>query len=282
MAYSPAIGNVRPTSSDSLYYSMIITDESNTQIEQAVFAFSKQEKVVRLGWNDIDSDSKAEALSASGNEIFLKNENGVFENGFPFSTDLGQISKAFIFEDHIAVIDSSSNYAVISTDGDYDTRGLRTLNGWGCNSGLLKIDDSIYLYNQSGKGVLTYHKIGTGWLRDYKDMLNGVIVLKDNPENWTPPTELISKNIYNWPNPARGGTTNFRFFNNFPCIVEIDIYDINGNKVESISSEINSSGDYAEIEWDISDVPSGVYNALLKFSSGSKNKTGKVKVAVIK
>ncbi|HQO08474.1 MAG TPA: T9SS type A sorting domain-containing protein [Clostridiales bacterium] len=280
--FSPVLINVKPLSEDSLYHSIILTDESNTQKEQALFAFSKNQKAVNLGWCDIDSDRKIEIISASGNEIYLKNENGVFENGFPVSTDLGYISKAYIFEEYIAVIDSSSNYTVISSGGDYYNANVRTMNGWGNNSGLLKIDDSVYLYNHSGKGVLTYHKIGTGGLWDYNNLLNGVVELKDNPENWTPPTTVLSGSVYNWPNPVRGGTTNFRFFNNFPCIVEIDIYDINGNKVESISSEINSSGDYAEIEWDISDVPSGVYNAILKFSSGSKNKTGKVKVAVIK
>ena len=180
------------------------------------------------------------------------------------------------------MIDSSSNYVVISTDGDYEAKNIRTMNGFGKNSGLLEIDGSIFLYNFNQSGILTYHKIGTGGLNDYLNTIKGVVELKDTFDNWTPPTTITSKNVYNWPNPAKGDETNFRFFLNFPCELSIDIYDINGNKVDDIKQNFTSTGEYSELVWNVRNVPSGIYNAILRFKSDSDEEVRKVKVAVIK
>jgi len=281
LSQNPYAVETRTLPQDSVNYSFIFSDITPPQASAKVFSFTENDDTVRLGWNDIESDSKLESITANGNVLSLKNENGVYENGFPLSTDLVKISKAFVFNGNIALIDSSSNYAVISTDGDYEAKNIRTMNGFGKNSGLLDIDRSTFLYNYSGNGILTYHKIGTGGLNDYLNIIRGVVELKDPIETVIPLT-IISKNVYNWPNPARGDETNFRFFLNFPCELSIDIYDINGNKVDDIKQNFVSMGEYCELVWNVRNVPSGIYNAILRFKSDSDEEVRKVKVAVIK
>ena len=282
LSQNPYAVETRTLPQDSVNYSFILSDITPPQASAKVFSFTENDDTVRLCWNDIESDSKLESITANGNVLSLKNGNGVYENGFPLSTDLGQISKAFVFNGKIALIDSSSNYVVISTDGDYEAKNIRTMNGFGKNSGLLEIDGSIFLYNFNQSGILTYHKIGTGGLNDYLNTIKGVVELKDTFDNWTPPTTITSKNVYNWPNPAKGDETNFRFFLNFPCELSIDIYDINGNKVDDIKQNFTSTGEYSELVWNVRNVPSGIYNAILRFKSDSDEEVRKVKVAVIK
>ncbi|MFA6654185.1 MAG: T9SS type A sorting domain-containing protein, partial [Candidatus Delongbacteria bacterium] len=103
-----------------------------------------------------------------------------------------------------------------------------------------------------------------------------VIVISDTPGG--PVQNTVSGSVYNWPNPARGDITNFRFFLNEPAEVNIDIYDINGNLVENLKKSFSASGEWFEIEWNVSSVPSGIYRAVLDFGSEKR----KVKAAVIK
>lgn len=264
---------------DSVNYSLILTNTPRSLKSAKVFSYAENDNTIRLSWNDTDRNSKLENITSSGSVLSLKNENDVYENGFPVQTDLGCISKAFVFEDNIAIIDSSSNYIVISSEGDYDNSRIRTMNGIGKNSGLLGIEGSVYLYNQSENGIMTYHKIGAGGIEAHLDNIKGVSLLEDSI---MPTTTILSKNVYNWPNPARGDETNFRFFLNIPCEVKIEIYDINGNKVQDLKQNFTSGGEYSEVVWNIRKIPSGIYNAILRFKSDSDEEVRKVKAAVIK
>ncbi|MBU4486769.1 MAG: hypothetical protein KKD38_07550 [Candidatus Delongbacteria bacterium] len=277
----PYITETRTMPQNSVNYTFILTDQGRYQKTHRLFSYPIDDQTIRLVWTDTDHDKKLESYSAEGNILNLKNENGIYENGFPLYTDLGHISKAFVFDGNIAVIDSSSNYAVISSGGDYDNTAVRTINGFGENSGLLSVDGSVFLYNHSENGILTYHKIGTGTLDDYFDRIKGVVVLMDTIENCIP-TTIVSGNVYNWPNPVRDNETNFRFFLNEPCKVGIDIYDINGNKVETLDQNFTSFGEYAELVWNVRNIPSGIYNSVLSFDTGTAEEKKIVKVAVIK
>ncbi|MFO7810070.1 MAG: T9SS type A sorting domain-containing protein, partial [Candidatus Delongbacteria bacterium] len=210
-------------------------------------------------------------------------ENGVFENGFPAGTGLGHIVKGFIFGDDekfIVAADTSSNYALISGSGDYDFSTDRTINSFSKNSGLLKIGTEVYLYSYSDSGILSYHKIGTGSISEYLGSVNGAVTISDDSSSGG--SGIVSENVYNWPNPARGDETHFRFFLNEPCTVQIEIYDINGNRIRSLSRDYTISGDYAELTWDVSNVSSGIYNAVISFRSGPRKEKRLVRAAVIK
>lgn len=270
-------------SADSLYFSFILTDAGESEYSLFIHAVTPDTGEEFLGLFDIDSDGKPEIISGSEDLVSAKNEHGVYENGFPAVTGLGHIEKGFIFGDDekfIAVVDSSSNYALISGSGDYDLSSDRTINSFSENSGLLNIGSDVYLYSHSSSGILSYHSIGTGSTDGYLESLNGVVILSDISSSGG--SGIVSKNVYNWPNPARGNVTNFRFFINEPCKVNIDIYDINGNRIRTLSQDYTISGDYAELVWDVSNVPSGIYNAVLSFKADSGSEKRLVRTAVVK
>ncbi len=87
---------------------------------------------------------------------------------------------------------------------------------------------------------------------------------------------------YNWPNPVYEGKTYFRFYVSEDSQTEINIFDLAGDLVEKLN--VNASGGFDnEIEWDVSDVQSGVYFAHLHVEGNSGKSAYKIiKVAVIK
>ena len=268
----------RPFDTDSTYF--IQTDgERNMNGIAAFLMTAGSDGNSQTLWNDIDHDGQPESVTTDGSILQLLNQYGVYENGFPLNTSLGGISKTFIFEGsgkkYIAAIDSSSCYGTISSGGVYDKKNDRSIPDFGKNSGLLEADGYVYLYNFDGR-ILTYHRIGSGSISDYTDFGKRVIVISD-PQS-APAPNAVWGSVYNWPNPARGDVTNFRFFLNEPAEVKIDIYDINGNLVETLKKSFSAYGEWFEIEWKISSVPSGIYRAVLDFGSEKR----KVKVAVIK
>ncbi|MCK4348663.1 MAG: T9SS type A sorting domain-containing protein, partial [Thermoplasmatales archaeon] len=81
---------------------------------------------------------------------------------------------------------------------------------------------------------------------------------------------LDKKKTYNWPNPVKGTKTAIRYFPNKSCDISIDIYDLAGDFVDSYKDSHPVVGEDNEIEWNVSNVESGVYFAVVKATSGSK------------
>ena len=270
-------------SADSLYHFSILTDAERSEYSLFSYAVSRDSEEEYLGVYDSDDDGKPEIITGLENSLRVKSEGGVYENGFPASTGLGHIKKGFMFgedDKFLAVVDSSSNYSIVTVSGYYDYSEDRTINSFSDNSGLSKINSDVYLYSQSKSGILSYHRIGTGDMTGYLRYLKGVVSLTGSNDQGG--SGIVSRNVYNWPNPARGNDTNFRFFINEPCKVEIDIYDMNGNKIDDISQSYTTGGDYAELVWKVSNVPSGIYNAIISFKADSGSEKRLVRVAVVK
>ena len=86
---------------------------------------------------------------------------------------------------------------------------------------------------------------------------------------------------FNYPNPTEGKQTTFRFYINKDANVKIDIFDLAGEKIETIKS--NALGNVEnEIIWSIKNIESGVYMARLEASDGRESAYKMIKVAVVK
>ncbi len=83
--------------------------------------------------------------------------------------------------------------------------------------------------------------------------------------------ELI---IFNYPNPARGDKTTFRYYLKEDANVTIDIYDISYEWVENLTAQ-GKAGEN-EIVWDISNIARGVY--IYVFKGGGRTIIEKVMV----
>ncbi len=86
---------------------------------------------------------------------------------------------------------------------------------------------------------------------------------------------------YNWPNPARGESTAIRYTLNFPATVSVEIFDIAGDKVASLSGP-GEAGVPNEIIWNVKDVARGAYLAVVEATGAGKTERKTVKIAVVK
>lgn len=87
---------------------------------------------------------------------------------------------------------------------------------------------------------------------------------------------------YNWPNPVYGNSTNIRYYVSEDSKVTIRIFDLAGSSIATIFA--NAKGGYEnETQWNVSNVPSGIYYAnILVESISGKSATKNIKIAVIK
>ena len=87
--------------------------------------------------------------------------------------------------------------------------------------------------------------------------------------------------IYNYPNPAEGDRTKFRFFSTGATHASVNIYALNGSFIQTLDHEVNDQ-QWNEIIWNVTDVESGVYIAKIEISDGTKTETYFVKPAILK
>ena len=84
---------------------------------------------------------------------------------------------------------------------------------------------------------------------------------------------------YNYPNPITKGYTTFRFYVNDENQVKINIYDINGLKVESFKASQINQNEYNEIKWNnIKNLSAGLYYAEVIFENRNSEL---IKLAII-
>ncbi len=95
-------------------------------------------------------------------------------------------------------------------------------------------------------------------------------------------SELLPANrAYNWPNPVRGNSTFIRFYVSDQSDVTIHIFDLSGNSITSLKT-IGKPNVDNEIEWNVTDVQSGIYFAHLEARSATRSSSTIIKIAVVK
>ncbi len=100
-----------------------------------------------------------------------------------------------------------------------------------------------------------------------------------------PPTKAGSlmpeKMVYNYPNPTEGNATTIRYYLRDAAEVSIRIYDMSGELVKELSGP-GLEGVENEVNWDISNVQSGVYLARVKAQAENESNIAIIKIAVVK
>lgn len=91
---------------------------------------------------------------------------------------------------------------------------------------------------------------------------------------------ISSENIYTYPNPAKGDRLVFKFLPSEKSDIAIDVYNVAGEKVASLSKNNCPAGISSEIEWNIRNIASGVYIYSMEAVSASGKKTLKKKLAI--
>jgi type IX secretion system substrate protein len=86
---------------------------------------------------------------------------------------------------------------------------------------------------------------------------------------------------YNWPNPCYEQVTKIRYYVSEDANITIKIYDLAGDKVDEIHASAVGGTDN-EVDWNVSEIQSGVYLAQVEAVAGGLNGSKIIKVAIVK
>ena len=136
-----------------------------------------------------------------------------------------------------------------------------------------------------------YKLSGSNWmLLDTSEVLAAANKVKAETDSFSvfrimqyvPSGALLTANaVYTYPNPARGDSLTFKFYVADKASIEIEVYNVAGEKVAKLSKINCPAGLTSEITWDIRNIASGVYVYRVNAESASGGKVVTKKLAVI-
>lgn len=200
---------------------------------------------------DIDSDGALEMIASTSTGIIEAYQiNGEMHPDFPLA------------------LGSRATLAPLIDDLDGDNKVE-----------LLAVSDNGYLnvYNFTGSTSAE----SMVWPSVRYDMAGTAFnpVRKSTPQ---PKTDWMPTNlVYNYPNPAEGNETVIRYRLEKDATVSIRIFDLGGDLVDSFSGPGLAQVEN-EVNWNLSDIDSGVYFCQVKAKTESTEKTVTIKIAVAK
>ncbi|MDI6804914.1 MAG: T9SS type A sorting domain-containing protein [Bacteroidota bacterium] len=135
-----------------------------------------------------------------------------------------------------------------------------------------KTSIQFYDFNNDGKKDFIWSKTGTdnqGRLRLYADIFkaSGLSDIKDDPYTTIPQSVKLYQN---YPNPFNPSTS-IKYEISKRDLVTIVVYDILGREIKTLLNEIKNPGIYT-INWNASNLSSGIYYYQLKTSSSTQTK----------
>jgi len=214
---------------------------------------------------DIDKDGLDEIIFVDlDGQIIAYNGNGTLVNGFPMGTNyygVVLIISEKNTDDVVIICRNLSHIDFVWLNGD-----LISVPSINEESDLMIISD--YLIDGSRYYDLTdensFFQIGDKqyWVQRYNHHSHFPLASETHDPIIYLPTNKIITSFYNYPNPIKEGKTKFRFFINEPTDdIDINIYNISGNLVDSFSKDNLISYEYNEIEWSTDNFLPGLYFA---------------------
>lgn len=264
---------------------------------------------------DIDDDGCFELFCTDRNLVSVFESNGVIADGFPYSligneyssfSDINILGDILVCDlngdkeyEFICRTQSGSEYEQINWIDGYTMEGQR-LNGfpmvaptsrYDFNMQLCQLDDEpgLELLVVTDKTVEGYDfaysnaNASVWWGQHYRDNDHSNAIWEPAiPFTSSSATILMPEDLcYNWPNPATE-ETRIRYFLNFDADVNVNIFDIMGEKVKSFNRSQQAAGLNHEIVWQLDDIARGIYVAVVKADGSGKTDTKVVKIAVVK
>ena len=227
---------------------------------------------------DIDKNGLDEIIFVDlDGQIVAYNANGTLVNGFPLGDDYHGVV--------LAISDDNSNLILICRNKNYID--LLSLNGdvisiptQNSSSDLMVINnfltDGTRFYDLNNEE--SFFNIGDNlyWLQRYNTHSHFAKSFKNHNLIDYSSNDKIIDSFYNYPNPIKDGKTKFRFFINKPTNqIEINIYNISGNLINTLGLNNPSIYDYNEIEWITDNLLPGLYFAEI-LASNKQQKIVKV------
>ena len=257
---------------------------------------------------DLNGDGNRDIIFATQTKIYAISYTGAVLDGFPISTVGSEVllSDANRISGSIVVADLNGDgkpEIIFGTKGGeiYAFTGAtaKILPGFPLSVGqglagspavtydsqtgklyLAAIGLDGYLYSWTFKGSSAAQVLWGNLLGDNNHMSSMAQPLASQPVVPTP-SLMPTAQVYNWPNPVTNGLTKIHFYLRDNATVSIEIYSFAGDKVASILA--NGVGGVAnEVDWNASNVQSGVYFARVSAVSSKERDVAIIKIAVVK
>jgi hypothetical protein len=241
---------------------------------------------------DINNDGLIDFVVGQGSSLCVYNYRGSLIESFPFTTlDGGDIIGSPVI---IGLSNSTLKGVVFGTSSGHlyalSSNG-KLLSGFPLQTGGIRSSVAIggkYLVAASSDSSIYFYNVGS--LFDTSKIYWSGFLATKTFSNFVENTGTVSqkssellpkKFAYNWPNPVYSGSTNIRYFLGKSGTVKIKIVNLAGELVEELTGTSYAGMDN-EVQWNITNIQSGIYFAQITASSGGEEQSQIVKIAVVK
>ncbi len=247
---------------------------------------------------DINGDGNNDIVVATANKIYAFDENLILLANFPvdipnqfqgnyfgeslFAMNLDDNSKS---QEIVAFIE---NTGIITFDHKGDILShMATITPMARFSGLYNLEDETYFLSigngQMGSVMVSENSLTEqSWGKqgiDNNSYYYSYDPVADVPEN---EALLNKKKTFCWPNPVEENESYIRYFVTEDCDVTVNIFNMAGQHIKKFNQSDPQTNRFNEITWNVTDVQSGVYFAIVKAETGGTTETKTVKIMVIK
>jgi outer membrane protein assembly factor BamB len=250
---------------------------------------------------DINDDGYLDIVLTGGGKIFAYHYNGVPLTDFPIMIDRHFESESY--PDPILVdLDGDKKIEIIVGSKNnqlsaFNYQGQKVAGFPISISNPMAASPTITSLNESGKFNLIARSSDNfcyAWQLDYafkndqiywgqflKDAQHTALYAGQTSEPIKSGSLMPEKMVYNYPNPTEGNSTTIRYFLREAAEVSIRIYDGAGELVEEFPGP-GVGGIENEVDWNITNVQSGLYLARVRAKSENETSVAIIKIAVLK
>ena len=252
---------------------------------------------VALG--DVDGNGVRDIVFASGRSLYALSPYGVILDYFPVRAS-GIVTGDPVISDingdgQLDIIFSTSDEHLVAVD-----RRGQTLTGFPLPiDGINLFSPAVFAMTQlnisipgilavTGNGYLyawRFSHVPGGFAQPWASYRGnaGHTGFENSPIVGQPVTTSFfpSSRAYNWPNPVYGDRTNIRYYVGSDAVVRVKIVDLAGDLVDELRGP-GVGGLDNEVEWDVSNIQSGIYFARIEATNGRESGIAVIKIAIVK
>lgn len=290
------VARLEATTDSVGFYGIIVTDDNYfhlinlTTLERSRYFLQGMEGSLAIA--DVDGNGMNDILLGNTEGIFAYNRNGALIENFPLKIlDGGKavgspiVVKRTGTNETVILFGSTKGHLYAYTANGKMVNGFPLQTGgivsspvlWGNKLVVASTDTSLYVWKTGD--LFDTSKILWGNFLGDKRHANSV----EGKGTFTAKSlELLPKQFaYNWPNPAYGASTNIRYYLGKPATVKIKIINLAGELVDELQGT-NYAGLDNEVQWNVSNMKSGIYFAQITASAGGEEQSQIIKIAVVK